>query len=193
MIRTPPPALQERFDALCNTPSDINEHLPLLRDLARQCEHVTEFGMRGGVSTTALLAGQPESLISWDINPVAVVHQNNADLISMQGRTFFQPRVGDTLKIRIEPTDMLFIDSLHTYAQLRAELERHCDPEDRLVRKFLVFHDTTTFGQKGEDGTEPGLRAAIRFLQKEFAFPLWWLAHDLKNNNGLIVLEHVQP
>lgn len=190
-MRETPPALESIFQAYRDNPSDINEHLTLLRELASQCEHVTEMGMRGGVSTTALLAAQPETFISWDINPAAIVHQHTLNLCRMAGRTRFQPRVGSTLDILIEPTEMLFIDTLHTWKQLKAELERHADPVHSKVSKYLVFHDTTTFGMKGEDGTEPGLRAVIRWFQKDHAFPLWKAIHDRDNNNGLIVLEHI--
>lgn len=190
--RTPPTLLARHFDDLVRTPSDISEHLTLLRALAAECEHVTEFGMRGGVSTAAFLAAQPETLVSWDLNPLAVVSQRCADLLAAAGRTRFQPRVGDTLQIPpIEPTDLLFIDTLHTARQLKAELERHADPVARTVRRYLVFHDTATFGMVGEDGSEPGLRAAIRWFQRCHAFPLWELVEDRQNCNGLVVLKHV--
>ncbi len=192
--RTPDPRLVAHYEALCAHPSDINEHLPLLRKLAEDCEHVTEFGMRGGVSTAAFLVAQPKTLVSWDVNPAAIVSQRCADLLAVAGRTSFQPRVGDTLTIApIEPTDLLFIDTLHTGKQLIAELKRHVDPVSRPVSKYLVFHDTATFGMVGEDGQEPGLRAAIRFYQRNWAFPLWELIHDLPNNNGLVVLRRVTP
>jgi len=173
-------------------PADIWEHLPLLRQLASKCDHVTEFGVREGMgSTVAFLAAQPRALVSWDVNPYSIVNQRIADLIWRAGRTDFQPRVGGTLQIVIEPTDLLFIDTLHTYAHLRAELERHCDPVEQKVKKYLVFHDTATFGTKGEDGSEPGLRAAIRWYQKCHAFPLWELIEDRENNNGLVVLRRI--
>lgn len=192
--RTPPPALEEAFQTLCRIPSDINEHLPLLRELASECEHVTEMGMRTGVSTIAFLAAQPKVLISWDIDPRAILHPANLGRLQHAGRTSFQPRVGDTLKISpIEPTDLLFIDTLHTAKQLKAELERHVDPLRMPVKKYLVFHDTTTFGMKGEDGTEPGLRAAIRWFQRCHAFPQWQLYRDNTNNNGLVVLKAATP
>jgi cephalosporin hydroxylase len=190
--RTPPAVLWQHFNDLVAEPSDINEHLSLLCALAQQCEHVTEFGMRGAVSTVAFLAAQPATLVSWDLNPAAVVSQRTADLLAVAGRTSFQPRVGDTLQIApIEPTDLLFIDTLHTARQLLAELERHVDPVADPVKKYLVFHDTATFGMVGEDGSEPGLRAAIRHFQRNHAFPLWELAEDRENCNGLVVLRHV--
>lgn len=174
-------------------PIDICEHLPLLRELASKCDHVTEFGSRWmNGSTVALLAAQPKSFVSWDIDPTAVLSNRAAVLHALRGKTSFQPRVGNTLEIVIEPTDLLFIDSLHTARQLRDELDRHLFlpnvwPPKPTVRKYIVFHDTMTFGLKGEDGSEPGLRAAIRHGQNN-SFPLWNLTHDLENNNGLVVL-----
>lgn len=211
-------AREELYARTCGEASDINEHLPLLRELASRCEHVTEFGLRWARgSTVAFLAAQPKTLVSWDLEPKHVISDRVQQLLHLTGKTSFEPRVGDTLKIRIETTDLLFIDTLHTARQLLAELERHVDPKDQAVRKYLIFHDTKTFGLEGEDRSTPGLRTAIRQFQKYFAFPLWKLKHvdgdeklrraaakglalqkadgfellDLENNNGLLVLEHV--
>ena len=105
-------------------------------------------------------------------------------LIETRGRTNFQPRCGNTLEIEpIEYCDMLFIDTLHTYKQLRDELERH----GMRAAKYLVFHDTAAFGTVGEDGSTPGLRAAIGRFQN-MRFPCWQAIYDLQNCNGLVVL-----
>lgn len=192
MDRAAPPSLEEKYKVACGTPSDINEHLPLLREIASRCNHVTEFGLRGANgSTIALLAAQPDKLISWDIDPFSIVSQAVLDLITIRGRTVFQPRVGSTLEILIEPTDLLFIDTIHTFAHLKAELERHGDPIENRIRKYIAFHDTVTFGTVGGDGTEPGLRAAIRWFQTRYAFPIWELVEDRKNCNGLAVLRRI--
>jgi len=193
--RAPHIALQTLFDACTTTPSDINQHLPMLKEYASKCEHVTEMGMRGARgSTVALLAAQPLEFVSWDLNPGAIVSQAVLDLLPIAGRTQFQPRCGDSLKIHIEETDMLFIDTLHTARQLRDELLRHGmnDKAESKVRKYIAFHDTTTFGSKGEDGSVPGLRAAIRWFMKEQAFPLWKVVEDVELNNGLVILQHAR-
>jgi len=88
----------------------------------------------------------------------------------------------DTLSLTIEPTDLLFIDTYHVYEQLRAELDRH----GLAVRKYIVMHDTEAFGARGEDGSEPGLWAAVeRFLVDHSE---WCILERLSNNNGLTVL-----
>lgn len=181
------------YQTACTVPSDINEHLPALRELASGCKHVTEFGMRWARgSTVAFLAAQPETLVSWDLDPSCIVSPKVTTLIQLRGKTTFQPRTGNTLKIRTEPTDLLFIDTLHTAKQLLAELERHVDPRTwpMPVAKYLAFHDTESFAHRGEDGSEPGLVAAINHFIAKHAFPHWSVLKRYENNNGLVVLKH---
>ena len=58
------------LSALSSTPSDINEHVLTLYELALQCSAVLELGMRYGVSTRALLCAQPEILYTVENNPI---------------------------------------------------------------------------------------------------------------------------
>ncbi|MHB8734631.1 MAG: class I SAM-dependent methyltransferase [Terriglobales bacterium] len=183
--RYPSAGLDADFQRLCAEPSDINEHMPLLRALAARCEHVTEFGVRYGLSTVAFLAAQPKTLISWDINIAAILSPNVASLGNSRGRTDFQPRVGDSLKVEIEETDLLFIDSLHTGRQLQGELRKH----GRKARKFIVLHDTESFGEVGEDGSVPGLVYVIRTWRRNECLPLFRPVLRLVNNNGVAVLQ----
>lgn len=176
-----PPALEKRYWDMCDRPSDINEHMHTLSAYARRCKRVTELGVRTAVSTTALLWAQPDSLVTYDIKR----YPDWNPFPGMRGRTTLSMNVGDSLKVDLAPTDMLFIDTLHTYAQLKAELLRHW----RRVSRYIVLHDTTTFGEKGEDGTEPGLWAAVEEL---VATGFWKVAERRTNNNGLTVLERVR-
>jgi len=51
--------------------------------------------MRHGVSTVALLAGQPQTMISYDLN-----HDSTAELLkSRQGKTAFSFVQGDSLSV----------------------------------------------------------------------------------------------
>ena len=47
----------EKYSELCKTPSDINEHLPILYNHAKKCESVFETGVRGAISSWALIYG----------------------------------------------------------------------------------------------------------------------------------------
>lgn len=175
--------LEEKYNILCSTPSDINEHLPTLYKYASQVDHITEFGVRNIVSTYALLMGQPSKMISYDINDCHWLPVKRM----VEGITDFEFRIGNTLEIEIEPTDLLFIDTLHNYKQLSKELELHADK----VRKYIILHDTFTFRWRGESYTgsiEPGLWPAVLEFLEEYN-NTWFIKESFNNNNGLTVLE----
>lgn len=67
--------------------------------------------------------------------------------------------VTDVVQTQITETDLLFIDTWHLQAQLRQELSLH----GNLAQKFLIFHDTHTFGTVDESLEFPsnGNRSAI--------------------------------
>jgi hypothetical protein len=92
--------------------------------------------------------------------------------------------LGDTLKVDIEPTELLFIDTLHTYGQLKGELDRHAGK----VKKWIILHDTETFGIKSEIEGESGLWPAV---EEFLAAGGWKIVERRTNNNGLTVLERV--
>jgi len=168
--------IKEEFEKRCQMTTDINKHLPLLKDLAMKVNHVTEFGVREGHSTIAFARGYPDSLISYDIKSIS------KELRTLLEETnFFEFIQADTLDVEIELTDLLFIDSYHTYKQLNRELELHSGK----VGRFLVFHDTETFGNIGEDGSRPGLQQAIDEFLDNSELEVY---ADFKNNNGLTVL-----
>jgi hypothetical protein len=94
------------------------------------------------------------------------------------------------LDIEIEETDLLFIDTYHCYEQLKQELNLHSGK----VRKYIVFHDTYTYGRKGEnlsyqsfEGTKGILYAIEEFLEEN---KNWEIVHDVDYNNGLIIIEN---
>jgi hypothetical protein len=150
-------------------------------------------GVRAVVSTYALLNGKPKTLICIDIK-----HPNdfNSSLDGIEKYadeqdtdfTFVQ---GDTRNIEIDETDMLFIDTLHNYKQLREELVLHGNK----ARKYLIFHDTTTYGWSDErpdltDSPTHGLVPAIKSFQS--SNPHWVEEKVFTNNNGLTILKRKQ-
>lgn len=177
--------IQNKLAELAARPSDINEHLINLRNHAQGCEHITEMGVRNVVSTWAWLAAGPKKLVAVDFVdcPVEEIRQaaNDAGIE-------FEFHHRDTLdpEFDIEETDFLFIDTLHTYTQLNAELKRFGNK----VRKFIAFHDTVSFAHSNEHGFESefrGLRPAIeQFLA---ANPQWTLLVSYEHNNGVMVIQ----
>ena len=163
----------------------IVEHLPTLKELASESNFVVEMGVGMIISTWALLAGNPKKLISYDINHPKI-HGANIDsvyAICKEANIHFEFIQADTASIEIEECDFLFIDSLHTYDHLKKELYLHA----KKVKKYIAFHDTVTFGERGELPNSGGLMPAIlEFLDLN---PDWEIKEHYLNNNGLLVLK----
>lgn len=163
--------IEKKYQELCATESDIYMHLPTLRSYADQCDSVVEFGVRGCVSTFALLASNAKKVTSYDIFDVAVPVVEKFTFIC-----------ANDLEVEIEQTDFLFIDSLHTYNQLKQELELHHSK----VNKFIGFHDTGIFKVNGEDGGIGLMPAINEFLMENFD---WEICYKTDVNNGLTIIE----
>lgn len=164
--------IELRYQELCNTPSDINEHLPKLREYAEKCNHITELGVRGCVSLFAFLASNASKVVAVDILNVAVPDIEKLEFIC-----------ADDLKIEIEETDFLFIDTLHNRDHCIKELYKHSDK----VKKYIGFHDTEIFGIHGDDGGK-GLNYAIDEFMADGTFIE---VYRTKRNNGLTIIERV--
>lgn len=173
-------AFLEEFYKACNTPTDINQHLPLLNGICNLCESVTEFGVRDGQSTRAILASSTQKIRSYDLvlNPNVSRMFMAAQQFQNRNAAYIQ---GDSRLIDIDQTDLLFIDTDHNYSQLKIELERH----HTKVNKYIVFHDTHTFGTTCEDG-KGLLPAILEFLRDNRE---WVVNYHTTENNGFTILE----
>ena len=173
--------VEQRFQSeRQNLAGDIHRHLDLLYRYASGCDHVTEFGTRHGVSTTAFLRALPRRLVCYDLERQPEVDW--LDRRAVQLGVEFAFRLEDTRTAVIEPTDLLFVDTWHTYEQVRAELVG----KENLVRKYLIFHDTETFGEVGEDPQQLGIWPAVAaFLRR---CPAWRLVQPTPACYGLTVL-----
>lgn len=164
--------LQHEYERAYKEPSDINEHLPTLLKLANECETVVEFGVRTGVSTRAFLHSRA-AVWSIDIEPL-----DEAIQLFLNAQTTGKVcniTKEDSLETVLVPTDLLFIDTHHTYEQLSAELERHHEK----IAKYIVLHDTESY---------PNLmRAVFHFLSLHGTE--WTLSNHYPNNNGLTILQ----
>ena len=171
---------QEYLDA-CNRSTDINEHLPTLSDLTSECTHVTELGVGWAQSTRAFLRHDIE-MHSYEYMPQPGIKEYFQEARD-SGRDVTL-HIADTRKIEIEPTDFLFVDSLHIYEQVQKELELHADK----AKKYIGFHDTTSFEHSGEFGGRGIWPAIQEFMDTH---PEWQLLKRYTNNNGLTILKCV--
>lgn len=187
--------INQKFQELKNHPSDINEHFPTLLEYGKKCNHITEMGMRGIVSTWGWLAAKPKTLIAYDIQHPETWNISLDDISDTAKSlgTDFKFIKANVLDIEIDETDLLFIDTWHAYKQLKSELELHASK----ARKYIVFHDTTSFATQDErsyeswgdewKGDNQGIWKAIEeFLDynKE-----WKLKERFMFNNGLTIIE----
>jgi tetratricopeptide (TPR) repeat protein len=163
-------------------PTDIYEHLPTLKRLGESVETVTEFGVRDAYSTVAWVMAKPKKLTCYDYTQVSDEKLAFFEQNSRLNGTDFTFHKASTLDIEIEPTELLFIDTDHTYKQLSAELKLHANK----AQKYMVFHDTSTFGVYGTDKKTPGLLQAINELLLDQ--PAWEVLAEHKNCNGLTIL-----
>jgi glycosyltransferase involved in cell wall biosynthesis len=177
--------LLTEYHNACKTSSNINEHLPTLNALAKECGHVTEFGVSDGHSTRAFLIEKDIKLRSYDI-----IHNQNVQSlfdVAINENRDFRYTIADVSTIEIEETDLLFIDTWHSYNQLKKELAMH----SHKARKYIVMHDTHTFGiqDEGGSGNKGLLPAIIEFIIEH---PEWKFKSHYTNCNGLTVLERTR-
>lgn len=164
--------------------SDIVLHLPVLQFFASLCEHVTEFGTRDGHSTTALIAGSRREVHSYDISRSPIV----GVLESLTLPCSWEFHRGDTsdVSLGVQETDLLFIDTLHTYVHVKKELALW----GRKARKFLAFHDTFTCGQVDLSGPDPRAKGILPAIEEFLAqyHGEYSTVFRTNHNNGLWVL-----
>jgi hypothetical protein len=211
-------SIEEKYQAACKMPSDIFEHLPTLRRYAAECRYVTELGVRTIVSTWAFLAGlkegKAESLrlkAKGGEGEAAVPEAGAPRLVSVD---MFHPRdaggdldevirlaaaegigfefiLADDRQVELTPTDLLFVDTWHSYEQLKAELGLHAVK----AQKFIILHDTETYAIKGETMDPKAICAGLKPALDEFLFSHegrhWFVLEEFHNCNGLMVLARV--
>lgn len=161
-------------------PTDMCEHMDVICQYSGRCARVVEFGVYDCTSTWALLAGHPSKLTSYDIDRRAEVSEVEA---AAQGsRTAFRFVLASSIAVEIEECDLLFIDSMHTYEHLRQELAMHAGK----VTKYILMHDTTTFGTEDQIPGGRGLWPAVEEFLAEHSE--WSLVERRTNCHGLTVL-----
>lgn len=173
--------IDEMYEINCKMKTDINEHLPTLKRLASRCLYVTEFGVRSGRSTIALIAGRPKKLVSYDVDSKAFADHDDVCAAAKEAGVDFTFVKANDLEVDIGITEMLFIDTEHTYGQLAAELKKHAGH----VTQYIVLHDThmTSWGATGDS---PQMWRAIAELI--LSDDDWCVLRSYFNNNGLTIL-----
>lgn len=189
--------LEKKVNELFSTPSDINEHFPAIIEYGQKCDHITEMGVRGIISTWGWLAANPKKLVAYDMQPPSKWGGSLEDVEDTAKAidTKFEFHLANVLEVEIEETDLLFIDTWHAYKQLKAELDLHASK----ARKYICFHDTTSYATTDETNYEnrgpewkgEGIgiwRAIEEFLESH---PEWVLEKRFTHNNGFTIIKRV--
>ena len=184
--------LKQLYEKRCAAPSDICELLPALAELAAECQAIAEFGVRRGHSTVALLYGLSETgggiLHSFDRDQPATKDEIDGAIIFSEIDPIWLFTQTDTSTVEIPEVDLLFVDTLHTYEQVRAEIR----PDVlKNVHQYIAFHDTELFGwrDEGREDAGPGIMPAIL---ERLAEDGGWILHSYTRIcNGLTVFERV--
>ena len=208
--------LIKKFRTMCNTASDINEHLPVLFRYAKQCNSALELGVRGCVSSWAISAGLLENKNG--IRKKIFMNDSRecqiGELIDVLEPLNIDVKYEwkNDLEIEFdadEKYDMVFIDTWHVYGQIKRELEKFSS----IATKFIIMHDTTVDEVDGETLREYGYNYQQAFIRatelatetgiprdeilkgmwygiEEFLanHPEWYIKQRFFNNNGLMIL-----
>lgn len=175
--------LANTYRRLTQTPSDINEHLPVFVDLVQSlnAQHVIELGTRSGVSTITFLHALTTTggwLTSVDIGDRPAIGE-------WDHWTFIQSDDTDPgLVARLEPAEIVFIDTSHRYQHTLDELRLYLP----LTKPggVMVLHDTEleTPTEFPGDTNFPVKRAVQEFTA---AHGLEWV--NLDNCWGLAIIK----
>tara|TARA_Y100000389_G_C17396228_1_gene482683 strand:- start:46 stop:717 length:672 start_codon:yes stop_codon:yes gene_type:complete len=196
-----------KFNQLRRRKSDINEHLDVLAAHAEECTTVFETGVRGVVSSWALIYGLNRGVSgSKKFLMNDIVECDTSQLINLSKKINLETKFikKNNLDIVIDDNfrfDLLFIDTFHVYGQLIKELQKFSP----YINKYIILHDTTIDGEHGEairhnwnikemsdktgiseEEITVGLWPAIEeFIQDN---PEWKIKKRYENNNGLTIL-----
>jgi len=169
--------------------SYIHEHLETLRMLTvlTRPNSIVEIGTGRGDSTLAFAEGLAMNgkghIISLDIKTRGIAVDTIWDEDLMGFVTFLQMDSLSFAKKSTNMIDILFIDGLHTYKQVKQELElykRYIEDEG-----FIILHDTNNYAH-------PGVYKAVQeFLGNGDIGE--WTFFEYYHCNGLTILRHDVP
>ena len=122
--------IEEKYISLCNSPSDINEHLPILCNYAKECESIIECGVRDCVSSWALVNGLLNN--GREQRKILLNDEFECDINELLTKTKYLPIevnyqwINDLNLELTHNYDMVFIDTWHIYGHLKRELSKFC-------------------------------------------------------------------
>jgi hypothetical protein len=185
----PEKELKENYERIRGMRNDLSPYAEVLCHMANHVNSVTEMGIGPKVyglnSTWALLyglclsSGVNKKYVAYDyednpINDNIYIAKNIAEELNID----FTFIIGDTGQVTIENSDLLFIDTDHTYQHLMKELTLH-SPN---INKYILIHDTSGKYEFWEDWPYNHERRGDLKDQPE-KYGLWPCCVDFLNDN----------
>ena len=176
--------------------SNINEHLDKLYQESLNHDTICEFGTCTGISTIAFLnaifeakeRGCHKKVTTYDF--IFKDQARNLDFLAVKNGidNNFSIVIEDVLEIPPVQCDLLFIDTLHNYDQIKQELSVHVENNPN-PPKTIIFHDVESFAFIEEQpyGENGGILPAIlEFLSRNHQ---WYVDYYVRNCNGLMIIK----
>jgi len=178
--------IQELQQWTADTPRDLNQHVPLIAQMAGSCTSVAEFSGRRE-STVALLSckGKIHSFNSEGNDTLfRTIKRVVADTSTIEFTRTLKTYAYESISVPVielpEPVEMLFIDTEHHGERITAELEMNA----KHVTRCIVIHDTHIYGENGAGGS--GMIPAMESWLA--ANPEWFVMRHITRQFGLTVL-----
>lgn len=200
---------KQKFNYYSEVNHPTREHFPTFYHFGTKCKRIVEMGVWKCASSWAWLACCPDYLRLVDIERIPGGDHNEIETEAAAMGVDFKFEIGDTghgatfnsivLKdkefakryydiptvpnyVMDDNIDLLYIDSYHSYTHALAELNLHAHK----VNKYLVFHDTETYGETHDFDGDLGINPAIREYIAEH--PEWYYIHKISYGDGCTVL-----
>ncbi len=172
--------LQEYYDSVYSLQASAHgtEYM-LVHDeiskILKGCDSYTELGVNQGATLAIAVLNGIKNIKAYDIalTPynVAAKHFN---IYADENNINLGVHEADTLTVALDDTDLLYIDTMHTYDHLSKELKLH----GGAAKKYIIFHDT--FAQSG-------LKQAVEeFVNKSAE---WNIITDCQINVGFMTIQ----
>ena len=160
--------------ATAHTPEYMLVHNEIVEKM-QECESYTELGVNQGATLAAAMLTNPIKVRAYDISlkpyNFAKRHFDNYTNSNDIDYKIFED---NTLQVKLDPVDLLYIDTLHRYDHLTKELALHGDK----AKKYIVFHDTHA---------QQGLKKAVQeYVQ---AHPEWSIVTDCQDSVGFMTIK----
>lgn len=178
--------LQELQQWTADTPRDLNQHVPLIAQMAGACTSAAEFSGRRE-STVALLSckGTIHSFNSEGNDTLfRTIKRIVADTSTVEYTRKLTTYAYESIAVPVielpEPVELLFIDTEHHGERITAELNVNA----KHVKRAIIIHDTYIYGENGAGGSGmiPAMDAWLE------ANPDWFVMRHVARQFGLTVL-----